>query len=96
MDNTEQKESFSFEDAYQKLEEILEELSSNETPLEKSLTLYEMADKLIRACSHKLNAAESRIQMLIKDRNGSLDTSSGAPQAKPLESSSNAMIDRNI
>lgn len=59
---------FSFEEAYSRLEGILKELNSGETPLEKSLTLYEEANKLITLCCSKLSQAEQKIEMLIKNR----------------------------
>jgi exodeoxyribonuclease VII small subunit len=62
--------SFSFEQAYQRLEIILQKLSSGEVALEDSLKLYEEADKLISACSQKLTSAEQKIQTLIKNRGG--------------------------
>ena len=66
------KDSFSFEEAYIRLEAILNELNSGESPLEKSLELYEEADRLIALCGAKLNHAEQKIQTLIKNRSGEL------------------------
>lgn len=63
---------FSFEEAYARLEGILAELNSGEAPLEKSLELYEEADRLISLCSSKLTNAEQKIQTLIKNRSGDL------------------------
>lgn len=63
---------FSFEEAYSRLEAILEELNSDELSLEKSLKLYEEADRLIAHCNQKLNNAEQKIQILIKNREGQL------------------------
>lgn len=65
-------ETFSFEKSYSRLEKILELLNGGEVALEESLKLYEEADKLIRACSSRLNQAEQKIQTLIKNRDGSL------------------------
>ena len=62
--------SFSFEEAYARLETILEELNSGELSLEKSLKLYEEADRLIAHCNEKLSNAEQKIQTLIKNREG--------------------------
>jgi len=64
---------FSFEAAYERLEKILNELNSGETPLEASLKLYEEANKLIALCSSKLNSAEQKIETLIKNREGSIE-----------------------
>ena len=71
-------ESFSFEDAYARLETILEELNSSELVLEKSLKLYEEADKLIAHCTQKLSNAEQKIEMLIKNREGQIEVNDAA------------------
>ena len=68
-----------FEKAYERLEQILGELNSGETPLEKSLALYEEANKLITLCSSKLNQAEQKIETLIKGRGETPQTAPFAP-----------------
>jgi exodeoxyribonuclease VII small subunit len=59
-----------FEEAYQRLEEILGKMNSGKVPLDDSLKLYEEADKLIVTCQKKLSEAEKKIEMMIKNRNG--------------------------
>jgi exodeoxyribonuclease VII small subunit len=59
-----------FEEAYSRLEEILEEMNSGKVSLDDSLKLYEEADKLIVTCQKKLTEAERKIEMMIKNRNG--------------------------
>lgn len=59
-----------FESSLQRLEQILEKMNSGAVPLEESLKLYEEADQLIAACSKKLNDAEKKIEVLIKNRSG--------------------------
>lgn len=59
-----------FESALQRLEQILEKMNSGAVPLEESLKLYEEADQLITSCSKKLNDAEKKIEILIKNRSG--------------------------
>lgn len=71
---------FSFEAAYAKLEAILSELNNGKTPLEKSLELYEEANQLITLCSSKLGQAEQKIQMLIKNREGEMETAPYTPE----------------
>ena len=71
---------FSFEVSYQKLEKILATLNSEDTSLEKSLELYEEANKLITLCSAKLNQAEQKIEMLIKNREGAFQTTPYTPE----------------
>ena len=59
-----------FEEAYSRLEEILENMNSGKASLDDSLKLYEEADKLIVTCQKKLSEAEKKIEMMIKSRNG--------------------------
>jgi len=60
----------SFEAALHRLEEILEQINSGATSLEESILLYEEADKLIALCSNRLNEAEQKVEILIKNRQG--------------------------
>lgn len=75
---------FAFETAYTRLEEILEKMNHGKVSLEESLKLYEEADQLIASCSKRLQDAEKRIEILIKNREGELvlDTA-GNPTTKP-------------
>lgn len=61
-----------FESAYERLEEILEKINAEQIPLDDALALYEEADGLIRDCEKRLNEAEQKIEILIKNREGSL------------------------
>lgn len=62
----------SFEDAFSRLEHILEALNSGSISLDESLKLYEEADKLITLCSKRITDAERKIEMLVKNRSGDL------------------------
>jgi exodeoxyribonuclease VII small subunit len=62
----------SFEAAFARLEEILEKLNAGTISLDDSLKLYEEADQLIAICNKRLNDAERKIEILIKNRNGEL------------------------
>lgn len=62
----------SFEAAFARLEEILERLNAGTISLDDSLKLYEEADKLIATCNKRLNEAERKIEILVKNRNGEL------------------------
>jgi len=81
--------NFSFEIAYEKLEKILAELSSGKPSLERSLELYETAHKLIISCSSRLNQAEEKIEMLIKNRKGALETVPYNPESDKILDSAN-------
>lgn len=55
----------SFEDAVRELEGIVSELESGELDLDKSITKYTEAMKLIDTCEKKLNAATKTINKLV-------------------------------
>lgn len=80
-------ETFSFEQAYARLEIILEKMNSGKLSLDESLKLYEEADSLITACSSRLSQAEQKIEKLVKNREGSLMLDAGnAPQTESFSS----------
>jgi len=75
----------SFEDALQQLEQIVQKLEKGELPLEESLKLYEEGIRLSRLCHGKLEEAEGKIEMLMKDARGeALLDKDGRPKTKPL------------
>ncbi|MBS0629007.1 MAG: exodeoxyribonuclease VII small subunit [Verrucomicrobia bacterium] len=65
-------DELNFEQAYEKLEKILEKMHSSQVSLDAALGLYEEADKLIGTCQKKLSEAESRVEILLKNREGNL------------------------
>ena len=80
-------ETFSFEQAYRRLEIILEKMNSGKLSLDESLKLYEEADALITACSTRLSQAEQKIEKLIKNREGSLTVdATNTPQTESFSS----------
>ena len=52
------------------LEKIVRRLEEGDLPLEDSLKLFEDGVKLSRECQERLNQAERRIEVLLKDENG--------------------------
>lgn len=75
----------SFESSYQRLEEILEQMNSKKVSLEESLALYKEADCLISSCNEKLKKAEQEVEILIKNREGSLLLNQeGQPETAPF------------
>ncbi len=61
-----------FEDSLKKLETIVEHLEKGDLPLEESLKLFEQGVGLSATCKKELDAAEGKVQILIKQRDGSL------------------------
>ncbi|MDE2680311.1 MAG: exodeoxyribonuclease VII small subunit [Verrucomicrobiota bacterium] len=57
-----------------KLESIVEEMESDELPLDKLLVRYEEGAKLVKACEEKLQSAETRITQLEETLEGELAT----------------------
>ena len=54
-----------FEDALEKLEDIVKKMEAGDLPLEEALKSFEEGIKLIRLCQAKLNEAERRVEMLL-------------------------------
>ena len=61
----------SFEESLKKLESIVDQLEKGDLALEESLKLFEQGVGL-SACKAELDAAEGKVQMLVKQRDGSL------------------------
>jgi exodeoxyribonuclease VII small subunit len=75
----------SFEAALLKLDEIVQKLEKGDLPLEQSLVLYEEGVRLSRLCHAKLEEAEGKIELLLKDSRGELVTDpSGRPKKTPF------------
>ncbi len=55
-----------FEDAMARLEEIVTQLESGDLSLEESLNIFEEGMKLAKFCSAKLEEAEKKVTMLVK------------------------------
>lgn len=74
-----------FEQALQRLEGVVKQLEQGDLELEKSLELYEEGIRLSRLCHAKLEAAEGRIEMLVKDARGEAARDrKGQPRTQPL------------
>jgi exodeoxyribonuclease VII small subunit len=74
-----------FELALQQLEQIVQKLEKGELPLEDSLRLYEEGIRLSRLCHGKLEEAEGRIEVLMKDARGEpIKDAAGRPRTRPL------------
>ena len=65
-----------FEDALKKLESIVEEMESDELPLETLLARFEEGTRLAKICHTKLAEAELKIQQLEKNASGELQLKS--------------------
>ena len=63
-----------FEDSLKKLEEVVQKLEEGDLALDESLKLFEEGIKLSRLCTKQLEEAERKVEILLKDEEGSFDT----------------------
>ena len=68
------KKPESFEDSLKQLQEIVEKLERGDLPLEDAMDSFTDGVRLARQCRVKLEEAENRVQMLIKDDQGNWTT----------------------
>jgi exodeoxyribonuclease VII small subunit len=59
-----------FETQLAALEKVVRELERGDLPLEESLKLFEDGVRLSRECQERLNQAERRIEVLLRDTEG--------------------------
>jgi len=64
----------SFEESLKKLESIVDQLEKGDLTLEDSLKLFEEGVGLSAACKKEIDEVEGKVQILIKQRDGSLKT----------------------
>lgn len=65
-----------FEQALERLEEIVDALEQGTVPLDKALELYQEGATLSKECADRLKAAEQRIMKLSKNADGTFAESS--------------------
>jgi exodeoxyribonuclease VII small subunit len=70
MKKREAVEGQTFESSLATLEKIVRELERGDLPLEESLKLFEQGVRLSRECQERLNQAERRIELLLRDAEG--------------------------
>ena len=63
-----------FEEALKRLETIVARLEEGDLPLEETLKAFEEGVKLAQSCSKKLDEAERKVEKLIRDQAGRLQT----------------------
>jgi exodeoxyribonuclease VII small subunit len=60
-----------FESSLKKLEDVVRKLEEGDLSLEESLKAFEEGVKQAAFCSKKLNEAEKRVDLLLKQKDGS-------------------------
>ena len=66
-ETTGQEEGRTVEEDLAELEELLEKLEDEETPLEASFALYEKGMKLVQLCREKIDGVEKKVKQLSGD-----------------------------
>ena len=61
-----------FEESLKQLEKIVDQLERGDLPLEESIRLFEEGVRLSTACKQELDAAEDKVQILMKERDGAM------------------------
>jgi len=64
------KKEKTFEEALRELEEIVNRLEGGDLPLEEALQLFEEGVRLSRSCHTKLDEAQRRVEIVLKDESG--------------------------
>jgi len=65
-----------FEESLQKLEAIVAQMEEGDLPLEETLKAFEEGVRLARFCASKLDEAERKVEKLMRDQAGKLQTTS--------------------
>lgn len=61
-----------FEESLKQLELIVSQLERGDLPLEDSIKMFEQGMNLSAQCKQELDAAEGKVQILLKQRDGSM------------------------
>jgi exodeoxyribonuclease VII small subunit len=65
--NRQEEQELAFEAGMARLEELVETLEEEDLDLDQSLALFEEGVRLTRRLNHKLDAAEKKLELLIKE-----------------------------
>ncbi|MFD2611885.1 exodeoxyribonuclease VII small subunit [Paenibacillus gansuensis] len=67
METETNKEILNFEEAMEKLEDIVAKLESGDVPLEQAIELFQEGMKLSQLCGSKLEQVERKIETLMEE-----------------------------
>jgi len=76
------KQKLTFEQALEKLEQIVTEIEEGKVSLEESIEKYAEGTRLIQQCRSILEAAEKKIQVLAKGQGESLEPAGELPEGE--------------
>jgi exodeoxyribonuclease VII small subunit len=72
-----------FETAINRLEELVEEMDSQNIPLQELITRYEEGVQLVKLCEERLAEAEKRIEIITRNAAGKPELAEFEPEQKP-------------
>ncbi len=73
------KKSDLFEEAMKKLQDLVEKLEKGDLPLEEAMECFSEGIRTAQFCHKKLEEAENKVQMLLKDQQGEWKTAPFEP-----------------
>jgi exodeoxyribonuclease VII small subunit len=76
------KKSEQFEEALKRLQTIVEKLERGDLPLEQAMESFTEGMQLVQLCHQKLEEAEKRVQVLVKDQQGAWTAAAFEPATK--------------
>ena len=79
------QKKMSFEQALQRIEEIVSEIEDGSVPLEESIDKYAEGTKLIEHCRTVLGKAEKKIQLLTEAQEQKLQSAGQLPEDDPQD-----------
>ncbi|KAA8980699.1 MULTISPECIES: exodeoxyribonuclease VII small subunit [Gammaproteobacteria] len=72
--NSDSGNAATFETSIQELESLVRKLEQGDMPLEESLKAFERGVQLTRSCQQSLRDAEQRVEQVIENSQGELET----------------------
>jgi len=75
-------EPLKFEKAIEELKGIVSRLEGGNLPLEEALSLFEKGVQLTKYCNQKLDEAEKKVEILLRDAEGNLSVEPFEPSLK--------------
>lgn len=76
------KKSEQFEESLKKLQVIVEKLERGDLPLEAAMESFTEGIQLVQLCHQKLEEAEKKVQLLVKDQQGAFTTAPFEPGSR--------------
>jgi exodeoxyribonuclease VII small subunit len=85
---TKKQDEVSFEEAMERLEEIVSSMEGERLPLEDMVQSYEEGAKLLRVCRERIDVARQRVELITANLDGKATLTSFDPVAAAAESES--------